>query len=152
MSEPSGFPPYEPDGLPASRPPRPAAVGHRVGRAEGVATRVESQGTERSSETILAFRLVDPASGRPVEVELRGRSLAGTVRDGDWIEAAGEPGRSGRLELARVTNLTTSSEVTAVGSSATAGAKVFKIVFLIIFVAILLAVVGVAIWMFQQPF
>lgn len=91
-------------------------------------------------------------SDRPLEVELRGSSLAGTVRDGDWVEVAGEVGRSGRLEVAKVTNVTTGSEVTAIGSSSTAGAKAFKIIFLIIFVAIALAAIGTAIWMSQQSF
>lgn len=144
MSDPGEFPAYEPGpGLPATRPPRPAATGCRLGRADGVTTRVESHGSTTSSETILAFRLVEPGSARPLEVELRGRSLAGTVRDGDWVEAAGEPGRSGRLEVARVTNVTTGAEVTALGSSTTAGAKAFKIIFLIIFVAIVIAFVVV---------
>jgi hypothetical protein len=117
-----------------------------------VTTRVESHGTTASSETVLSFRLVDAESAHPLEVELRGRSLAGTVRDGDWVEVTGEPGRSGRLEVAAVSNLTTGSEVTAIGSSTTAGAKAFKVVFLVVFFAILLAVVGSVIWMGLQGF
>jgi hypothetical protein len=120
VSEPTGFPPYEPGSdLAATRSPREAAPGHRLGRAAGVQTRVESQG-DFSSETILTVRLVEPGSPRPLEVELRGRTLAGTVRDGDWVEVTGEPGRSGRLEVPAVTNVTTGAEVQAVGSSRTA--------------------------------
>jgi len=115
MSEPGGFAPYEPDRLPSNRAPRPASPGHRVGRAEGVSTRVEGQGSEHASQSVLGFRLVDPGTGRPAEVELRGRTISGTVREGDWVEVAGEPGRSGRLEPRKVTNLTTGSEVGSAG-------------------------------------
>jgi len=137
MSEPSGFPPYEPDRLPSEQPPRPASAGHRVGRAEGVSTRVEGRGSQYASVTVLGFRLVDPQTGRPAEVELRGRSISGTVREGDWVEVAGEPARSGRLEPSRVTNLTTGSEVGAAGDTRGPLAKTLAVLIVLFFLVVL---------------
>jgi len=138
MSEPSGYPPYEPGpDLPALRPPRPALPGHRLGRAEGVTTRVEGHGAQSASETVLAFRLVDALTPVPSEVELRRRTIAGTVRDGDWVEVAGEPGPSGRLEPLRVTNLSTRSEVSSVGSSRGPVARVLAVLFVLFFLVVL---------------
>ena len=138
VSEPPGYPPYEPGpDLPATRPPRPAAPGHRLGRAVGVTTRVEGRGSESASQTVLAFRLVDPQTSAPTEVELRGRTIAGTVRDGDWVEVAGEPGRSGRLEPLRVTNLTTRSEVSSAGSPRSPAGRVLAVLFILFFLVVL---------------
>ena len=150
VSEPSGHRPDEPrPDLPVSYPPRTASPGHRLGRAEGVGIRVEAQGSETSSQTVLSFRLSDPGTGRLSEVELRGRSIAGTVRDGDWVEMAGEPGRSGRFEPARVTNLTTGSEVTAIGSPNSTGGRITRVVFLMVFAALLVAFVVIGVLVFQ---
>ena len=141
MSEPPGYPPYEPGSdLPVSRPPRPASPGHRLGRADGVSTRVEGRGSEAASQTVLAFRLVDPQTAMPSEVEIRGRTIAGTVRDGDWVEVAGEPGPSGRLEPLRVTNLSTRSEVSSVGSSRSPVARVLAVLFVLFFLTVLGAI------------
>jgi hypothetical protein len=145
----SGEPTPPPTPLPVARPPRPASTGHLVGRVDGAATRVESYGHERSSQTVLSFRLLD-AGERPVEVELRGLSLAGTVRDGDWVEVADQR-RGGRIEAAALTNLTTGSEVKAVGSERSPGAKVFKVVFVAIFLAILVTFVVLVIGMVTDP-
>lgn len=48
-------------------------------------------------------------------MQLRGRSLAGTVRDGDWVEVAGPPNALGRWDVATVQNLTTPSTVLVMG-------------------------------------
>ena len=150
MSEPSGYRPDEPrPDLPVSYPPRAAAAGHRVGRVQGVTTRVESPGSTVASQTVLAFRLVEHGSAQPREVELRGRSIAGTLQDGDWVEVAGEPGRSGRLEPERVTNLTTGSEVTALGSASSRAGRFTKAAFLVFFLLVLLAMVVLGFLAFQ---
>jgi hypothetical protein len=122
-----------------------------MGRAEGVTVRVESRGSTTSSETVLAFRLVDPQTSRPTEVELRGLSIAGTVRDGDWVEVAGEPARSGRLEPRRVTNVTTGSEVSAVGSSRSPAARVLAVVILLVFVVVLAVILFNVVGMLTDP-
>lgn len=136
--------------LPA-RQPRPASPGHRVGLVQGVATRVENLGSNLSSSTVLGFRLVDPATTTATEVELRGRSIAGTLRDGDWVEVAGEPGRSGRLEPDRVTNLTTSSEVTAIGAGRGPLAKVLAVLFVLLFLVVLVVIGYGVVTMLGEP-
>ena len=115
-------------------------------------TRVEAQGHERTSETVLSFRLVEVPGGRPVEVELRGVSLSGSVRDGDWIEVPDRPDRSGRLEVAVADNLTTGSQVTARGSSKSPAVRVYKVVFLLVFVAMLAFILVQFISMSMTPF
>lgn len=138
MSEPDGFTPDEARGnLPASGPPRAASPGHRLGRVAGVTSRIEGRGANMPTETVLGFRLVDPHTSVPVEVELRGRSIAGTVREGDWVEVAGEPARSGRLEPLRVANLTTGSEVSAVGTSRSPVGRVLAVLFVLLFLVVL---------------
>ena len=141
VSEPdSVLPSLPPSNVPAGEPARPSVPGARVGRAAGVHTRVEARG-ERSSRTVLAFRLVDPATGLPTEVELRGPSISGTVREGDWVEVAGTPGRSGRLEPGRVVNLTTRSEVSVAGVVRGPLAKALAVLLVLFFVGVLLALV-----------
>jgi hypothetical protein len=122
-----------------------------MGRAEGVTMRVESRGSTTSSVTVLGFRLVDPQTSRPTEVELRGLSIAGTVRDGDWVEVAGEPARSGRLEPLRVTNVTTGSEVSAVGSSRSPAARVLAVVIILVFVVVLAVILFNIVGMLADP-
>jgi hypothetical protein len=152
MSHPEPYPPSEPDRDPATRwPPRAAAPGCRVGRVEAVTTRVEGRGSSTSSETVLAFRIVDSQTGVPSEVELRGRSIAGTVHQGDWVEVAGEPTRSGRLEPLRVANLTTHAEVSVVGSSRSPAARVLAVVIVLVFLVVLVVLVVNAVQLFTQP-
>ena len=132
--------------MPSWKPPREALPGARIGRAEGATTRVEGRGSDARSETVLAFRMVDPASGTPTEVELRGSSIAGTVRDGDWVEVMGDPGRSGRLEPRRVHNLTTRSDVVTDGSSRGPVARVVAVLVVLFFVLVL---AGILVSLFQ---
>ena len=66
-------------------------------------TRVEGRGNEASTVTVTRFRIVGPEGGQPAEVEIRGRTLAGTVHDGDGIEVLDQRARSGRYEVARLT-------------------------------------------------
>ena len=105
---------------------------------------MEGRGSNASSETVLAFRLVDPASGELSEVELRGSSIAGTVRDGDWVEVTGEPAHSGRLELVRVHNLTTRSDVVATGGRRSAAGRLVAVLFVLFFLLVLVGVLFVA--------
>ena len=115
MTQPSDFTPYGADVPVPTAPPRPPAPGHLVGQAEGVTVRTESDPyVSTRLITILGFRLRVP--GRvPLEVELRGLSLSGAVRDGDWVEVADRPGPTGMFTVSAVTNLTTGLPVTVTG-------------------------------------
>lgn len=61
---------------------------------------------------MLSFRLLDPAADRPLDVEVRGLTLSGNVRDGDWVEVADRV-QDGRVQVSSLTNLTTGAEVAA---------------------------------------
>lgn len=142
MSDPSDFPVYPPDPrLPATRPPRTAGPGQRVGRAQGVQTRVEGRGSEASSQTVLTFRIIDADGGQPAEVELRGRTFSGSVQEGDWVELLDRRVRSGRYEVDRLTNLTTGSEV----ATPRGLPKVAQIILLVVFAIIFLTILGIII-------
>jgi hypothetical protein len=141
---------YEPGGylVPhGEQPPRPPAPGTRLGRANGVELRQETQYTGNNATygmTVLAFRLVEPGSPQPLDVQLRGRTLSGTVREGDWVEVAGPPDATGRWDLTKVANLTTGATVVVVGGRRSKAATVVLVVFLsIILVVFGLIVVGV---------
>lgn len=108
---------------------------------------MESHGHDFGSETVLSFRLLGPDGQRPRDVQLRGRSISGTVRDGDWIEVSARE-RSGRLEVEALRNLTTRAEVTTSGSSTSVGARVAKGLFLVVFVAVLLFIAWIMLGVF----
>lgn len=135
---------YEPGGYPvptSELPPRPPAPGARVGRASGVEVRQESQYASSNatmSLTVLAFRLTEPGNPQPLDVLLRGRSLSGTVREGDWIEVAGPPDPTGRWNVDRVQNLTTGSTVVIMGGRRSKAATVVVAVVLSLLVLLLL--------------
>jgi hypothetical protein len=95
MTEPTDFTPYGAGPPVPTAPPRPPAPGHLVGQAEGVGVRTESDPhVSARLVTVLGFRLRTP--GRPpLEVELRGLSLTGAVRDGDWVGFQTGRGRTG---------------------------------------------------------
>ncbi|SDR69335.1 hypothetical protein SAMN04488543_0068 [Friedmanniella luteola] len=137
--------------MPTWKPPRPAVPGARVGRVEGATTRVEGHGANVRSESVLGFRLVDPQSGVPTEVELRGTSIAGTVRDGDWVEVAGEPGRSGRLEPSRVHNLTTRADVVVAGSDRSPMARMVALLIIVVFVIVAAVIIVGVVQVFGEP-
>jgi hypothetical protein len=140
MTEPTDFTPYA-AGVPTpSAPPRPPAPGHLAGQAEGVAVRSESDPhVSARLVTVLGFRLRVP--GRPpLEVELRGLSLTGAVRDGDWVEVADRPGPNGMFAVASVTNLTTGLPV-SVRSPRHLGGAVAVVLALVLLLA-MLGVVG----------
>ena len=102
MSDSDGFPACEPrGGLPAPQPARSPTAGHLVGRVESSTTRVESRGRDFGSETMLTFRLLEPDGQGPRGVQLRGRSISGTVHDGDWVEGctALVEHEDGRMEI-----------------------------------------------------
>jgi hypothetical protein len=142
MSDPSDFPVYPPEPrLPATLPPRGAGPGQRVGRAQGVQTRVEGRGRETSSETVLTFRILDADGGQPAEVELRGRTLSGSVQEGDWVELLDQRAKSGRYEVDRLTNLTTGAEV----ATPRGLPKIVGIVFLVVFAIAFLTILGIII-------
>ena len=142
---------HEPAGYPASmgeQPPRPPRPGARVGRATAVEVRQEAQyagNNQTFGLTVLAFRLQEPGNPQPLDVMMRGRSLSGTVRDGDWVELAGPPDATGRWDLAEVQNLTTASTVVVVGGRRSKAATVavwvvlgvFLLVALLIFVGVI---------------
>lgn len=112
MTEPNDFTPYPNRPVP-SRQPRLPAPGHLVGQAEGASVRSESHPYAQGRlTTVLTFRLRVPERSLPVEVELRGLSLTGAVRDGDWVEVVDRPGPDGIYAAPTVTNLTTGLPVT----------------------------------------
>ena len=115
MTEPTDFTPYEAGPPAPTAPPRPPAPGHLVGQAEGVSVRTESDPhVSARLVTVLGFRLRTP--GRPpLEVELRGISLTGAVRDGDWVEVPDRRGTNGMFTVPSVTNLTTGLPVSVKG-------------------------------------
>lgn len=141
---------YEPGGYPAPMgglPPRPPAPGTRVGRASGVEMRQELwPGTENRSYSlsVLAFRLLEPGNPQPLDVQLRGRSLSGTVRDGDWVEVAGPPDALGRWDVSKVQNLTTGSTVIMMGVRRNKAAVIVALVVISVFMLIIVSGVIVA--------
>ena len=143
---------YEPGGYPmpvGGYPPRPPAPGTRTGRASGVEVRQEAQYAGNNTMyglTVLAFRLMEPGNPQPLDVQLRGRSLSGTVRDGDWVEVAGPPDATGRWDVVKVQNLTTRSTVIMMGGRRSKAALVALWVSLgLILLFTLLIVVGVVV-------
>ena len=127
-------PPTDQPPLPAQElPPRPPAPGGRVGRAYGVQVRQESQYSSNNANlslTVLEFRLAEPGNPQPLDVLMRGRSLSGTVRDGDWVEVAGTPDATNRWNVAKVANLTTGSTVVVLGGRPNRAVQVVLLVFL----------------------
>ena len=137
MSEPSDFAPCA---------TRPVPLGRRRGQAVGVELRRESAYANTNAHTeltVLAFRLMTSPDAAPLDVVLRGRSLLGTVRDGDWIELDAEPDRFGRYDLTRIDNLTTSSVVVATGRPARGPARAAVAVIALVVIVCLLVLMGV---------
>ncbi|MGI3783776.1 MAG: hypothetical protein ACRYG2_23670 [Janthinobacterium lividum] len=144
--EPHGYPVPVGDPVPVGEPaPRTPAAGARLGRASGVELRQELRpGADSTSYslTVLAFRLLEPGSPQPLDVQPRGRSLSGTVRDGDWVEVPGPPDATGRWDVARLENLTTGSTVVMTDSRRGAAATVVGIVALSVFALVFLLIVA----------
>lgn len=143
---------YEPSGYPVpvgGLPPRPPSPGSRVGRVSGAEVRQESQPSSNNialTLTVLSFRLDEPGNPQPLDVQLRGRSLSGTVRDGDWVEVAGPPNLANRWDVVKVANLTTGSTVFVMGGRRSRAATVVMLV--VVSLAVLLLVlfgIGVAV-------
>lgn len=138
---------YEPMGYPVpvgGLPPRPPGPGARVGRVSGVEVRQETQHVSENAAltlTVLAFRLLEPGNPQPVDVQLRGRSLSGTVREGDWVEVAGPPDAAGRWDVATVANLTTGATVLVKGGRRSRAGTVVLLV-LVCVVALVLVLVA----------
>lgn len=141
---------YEPGGYPmptGGLPPRPPTPGTRIGRVSGAELRQELRpgaDTSAYSLTVLAFRLLEPGNPQPLDVQLRGRSLSGTVRDGDWVEVAGPPDALGRWDVAKIANLTTGSTVTMMGGRRSKAATVVGIVGLSV-IALVVVLIGLAV-------
>jgi hypothetical protein len=141
--EPLGAPGHLPAG---ELPPRPPAPGARVGRAYGVQVRQESQYSSNNanlSMTVLEFRLAEPGNPQPLDVLMRGRSLSGTVRDGDWVELAGPPDATNRWNVGKVANLTTGATVVVLGGRSKAATVVVAITLVVVMIVVLVVVVGV---------
>jgi membrane-associated protease RseP (regulator of RpoE activity) len=144
MNEPSDFPPHQPS-LPSNQPPRLPAPGHLIGVAEATTLRAESDPyVENRLITVLSFRLQVPGQPQPVEVDMRGISLTGTVRDGDWIEVPSQRDKAGVLAVSSANNLTTGLAVRIMGRGRPSGprtvaAAVFLVVALVMLVMIVLA-------------
>lgn len=141
MTEPYQPYPREPSiPVPAGQPLPPSLPGHVTGVASGVQARVEGSTQDRRGMTVLNFRVHPGDRDQPIEVELRGYTLVGTVRDGDVVAIPGPVAASGRLEPARLQNLTTGTAVTTTGP-ARAG-RTCGIVIVSVLVAIILLVIG----------
>ena len=140
---------YEPGGYQVPhgmQPPRPPAPGARIGRASGVEVRQETPYAGNDATygmTVLAFRLLEPGNPRPLDVQLRGRTLSGTVREGDWVEVAGPPDVTGRWDLAKVANLTTGATVVVLGGRRSKATVVLVVFLCLVLVVFMLVVVGV---------
>jgi hypothetical protein len=134
--------------LPANElPPRPPSPGGRIGRAYGAQVRQESQYSSNNANlslTVLEFRLAEPGNPQPLDVLMRGRSLSGTVRDGDWVEVAGPPDVTNRWNVDKVQNLTTGSTVVVMGGRRSKAATVVVLVVLVLMLLFFgLVVIGV---------
>ena len=128
-------------------PPRPPSPGARIGRAYGAQVRQESQYSSNNanlSMTVLEFRLAEPGNPQPLDVLMRGRSLSGTVRDGDWVELAGPPDATNRWNVAKVANLTTGSVVVVMGGRRSKAATVVILTVLTVgLLFLVLVIIGV---------
>jgi hypothetical protein len=148
MTEPSDFTPYGP-GVPApSSPPRPPTPGHLVGQAEGVTVRSESDPhVQGRLVTVLGFRLQLPGHP-PREVELRGLSLTGAVRDSDWVEVPNRPGPNGTFSVPSVTNLTTGLPVSVKSPRRVGGAVavVLALVLLLVIIGFVVAILSLLLY------
>ncbi|HEX8648902.1 MAG TPA: hypothetical protein VF715_18545 [Thermoleophilaceae bacterium] len=81
------------------------------GRASAVQYRTEVSGgggnTQTSTTHILLFRIERPGEP-PIQVQMRGRFMNGTVADGDDVIAYGDPPRPGKVMKTKyVENMTT---------------------------------------------
>ncbi len=115
------------------------------GTVRGIQTRTEvsggGNGFSASSSTILVFRL-EPADGsRPINVELRGWRINGTVVDGESVDVYGREKAPGVFQAARIlsrdTGATIQPEVLAGGC---------KFVALAFGFLLLLIAIGAVIW------
>ena len=138
----SDFEPYPIERRP--EPPRPALPGHLVGLAKSVQIRQENLG-EHSSETVLSIRLDVGSGSRPVEVELRGTTVSGSVHEGDWIEISTAQVKAGRYTVREIANLSTGAQVEADAATRTPQAKIIRLLFLLVFLAALLFI-GYGAW------
>lgn len=145
----SDFEPYPIERRP-SEPPRPAAPGHLVGQAKSVQIRQEILG-EDLSQTVLSIRVDTGPQARPVDVELRGTTVSGSVREGDWIEFPIARVESGRYSVRQIANLSTSAQVEADAAVRTPQARIVRLIFLLVLLAALAFIGYVAFQMFQDP-
>lgn len=159
MTEPSDFLPYEPpkpsdpaERVPAEVPPRAALAGQLLGRAEGVQLRTESRGNGSRDITVLAFRRHPAGTTTPYEVELRGTSLTGTVRDGDWVEVPAPSAPGNLLAPTRIMNLTSRTTVETVGDPRTPASRALRFVVIGIFVVFLLVFIVFFVTTMNAPF
>ena len=137
--------------LPEPAHSSPAPARPLVGRAESVSVVTQpgqagiGDANGSSGSTTVTFRLRRPDESL-VEVMLRGRAIAGSIHEGDQVEVPDRPDRSGRIEVVELRNLTTGAMVKAEGSPKSAGAKVFRIVFITLLVIVLIVFIGVVIF------
>ena len=140
----SDFEPY-PVERPAAEPPRVARPGHLIGRATSVQTRQEQRG-EHQTRTVLSIRLEAGSPARPVDLELRGATISGSVHVGDWVEFSTTGDQKGSYAVRELANLTTGARVEADAALRTPQARVARVVFLLFFLA---ALVFIAVTAFQ---
>ena len=144
----SDFEPYPVERRP--EPPRPASPGHLVGQAKSVQIRQESYG-EHSSQTILSIRVETAPKAGPVDVELRGTSISGSVHEGDWIEFPTADLKAGRYAVRQLANLSSGAQVEADAALKTPQARLARVIFLLVFLVALAFIGYVAFQLFQGP-
>jgi hypothetical protein len=123
LEQPTAAKARSPDLASPSRPPRPATERGGFGRAAQIVGRARQ--IQRSTDndpwlgrgTIhqLSFRVerADEAGNPlpPVPVEIRGARIAGTISEGDWVEAPGRWRSGGRVRATTIRNLTTNETI-----------------------------------------
>jgi hypothetical protein len=101
-----------------------------------------------TSWTVLSFVLerYDKDGNRitPVPVEMRGRSFAGFLNEGDWVEVHAKWKKGKALRVSQVYNKTTESTVKAKGKSAAVkvGTGIATIIVLAIMIPIILIIIA----------
>lgn len=95
---------------------KPAPDLHLSGTVRGVQTRTEVSGGgsfSTSSSTTLVFRLEPLDGGRPVNVQISGSRLDGTVVDGEVVDVSGRLKAQGVIEAVRVVSRDTGATIEA---------------------------------------
>lgn len=115
------------------------------GTVRGVQTRTEvsggGNGFSASSTTIVVFRLEPEDGSRPVNVEMRGWRINGTVVDGETVDVIGRYTAPGLLRASRIVSRDTG---TAMEPARLPSAAKFLLLFLAFVVVVVGTIIGIA--------